>query len=330
MKLFLRSLRSPFLGLLMLIPLILAACGGGGGTTTGSGTPSNSSITITVGSKLDTEGQLIGEMYVLLLKKAGYNVVSKLALGTNAVVFNAINSGAIDLYPEFTATGLTKLGLTSSGNAQKDYQTVKQGYTKLGLTSSGNAQKDYQTVKQGYESKYHITWLDVSPLNDTYGVCTTKTEAQKLNATKISDLASQASKLTIATPPDGVQYGIDVIKSVYGFSFSKVVTYNEEGLTFPAVTTGAQNLNICYTTAALIAKDNFVLLQDDKHAFPIYNPAPIVRDSTLQKAPGIAAALNPLAPLLTTSVSQQLQAEVVNGQTVQQVATNFLKSKGLL
>mgnify|MGYP001358457100 CR=1 FL=1 len=308
MKLFLRSLRSPFLGLLMLIPLILAACGGGGGTTTGSGTPSNSSITITVGSKLDTEGQLIGEMYVLLLKKAGYNVVSKLALGTNAVVFNAINSGAIDLYPEFTATGLTKLGLTSSGNAQKDYQTVKQGY----------------------ESKYHITWLDVSPLNDTYGVCTTKTEAQKLNATKISDLASQASKLTIATPPDGVQYGIDVIKSVYGFSFSKVVTYNEEGLTFPAVTTGAQNLNICYTTAALIAKDNFVLLQDDKHAFPIYNPAPIVRDSTLQKAPGIAAALNPLAPLLTTSVSQQLQAEVVNGQTVQQVATNFLKSKGLL
>ncbi len=308
MKLFLRSLRSPFLGLLMLVPLILAACGSSGSPSSANSTPSNSSITITVGSKLDTEGQLIGEMYVLLLKKAGYNVVSKLALGTNAVVFNAISSGAIDLYPEFTATGLTKLGLTSSGNAQQDYQTVKQGF----------------------ESKYHITWLDVSPLNDTYGVCTTKTEAQKLNATKISDLSSQASKLTIATPPDGVQYGVDVIKSVYGFSFSKVVTYNEEGLTFPAVTTGAQNLNICYTTAALIAKDNFVLLQDDKNAFPIYNPAPIVRDSTLQKAPGIATALNPLAPLLTTAVSQQLQAEVVNGQTVQQVATAFLQSKGLL
>ena len=307
MKLFLRSFRLPFLGLLMLVPLILAACGSSG-TTTGNGTPSNSSITITVGSKLDTEGQLIGEMYVLLLKKAGYNVVSKLALGTNAVVFNAISSGAIDIYPEFTATGLTKLGDTSSGNPQQDYQTVKQGF----------------------ESKYHITWLDVSPLNDTYGVCTTKTEAQKLGATKISDLASQASKLTIATPPDGVQYGVDVIKSVYGFSFSKVVTYNEEGLTFPAVTTGAQNLNICYTTAALIAKDNFVLLQDDKNAFPVYNPAPIVRDSTLQKAPGIATALNPLAPLLTTAVSQQLQAQVVGGQTVQQVATAFLQSKGLL
>ena len=307
MKLFLRSFRAPFLGLLMLVPLILAACGSGG-TTTGSGTPSNSSITITVGSKLDTEGQLIGEMYILLLKKAGYNVVSKLALGTNTVVFSAISSGAIDIYPEFTATGLTKLGDTSSGNPQQDYQTVKQGY----------------------ESKYQITWLDVSPLNDTYGVCTTQAEASTLNATKISDLASKASSLTIATPPDGVQFGIDVIKSVYGFSFSKVVTYNEEGLTFPAVTSGAQKLNICYTTAALIAKDNFVLLQDDKNAFPVYNPAPIVRDSTLHKAPGIATALNPLAPLLTTSVSQQLQAQVVGGQTVQEVATNFLKSKGLL
>lgn len=308
MKLFLRSLRAPLLGLLMLVPLILAACGGGGNTTTGNGTPSNSSITITVGSKLDTEGQLLGEMYILLLQKAGYHVVSKLALGTNAVVFSAISSGAIDIYPEFTATGLTKLGKTSSGNPQQDYQTVKQGF----------------------ESQYHITWLDVSPLNDTYGVCTTQAEAQRLNATKISDLASQASHLTIATPPDGVQYGVDVIKSVYGFSFSKVVTYNEEGLTFPAVTTNAQNLNICYTTAALIAKDNFVLLQDDKNAFPVYNPAPIVRDDILKKAPGIATALNPLAPYLTTQVSQQLQAQVVGGQTVQVVATNFLKSKGLL
>lgn len=106
--------------------------------------------------------------------------------------------------------------------------------------------------------------------------------------------------------------------------------YTEESLTFPAVTTNAQNLNICYTTAALIAKDNFVLLQDDKNAFPVYNPAPIVRDDILKKAPGIANALNPLAPDLTTQVSQQLQAQVVGGQTVQVVATNFLKSKGLL
>ena len=106
----LRSLAGRSLVLLLLIPLLLAACGsssGGGGTT--SGTPSNSSITLTVGGQLDTEAQLLTEMYSLLLKKAGFHVVEKRALGTNAVVFAAITSGQIDLYPEFTATGLAKL-----------------------------------------------------------------------------------------------------------------------------------------------------------------------------------------------------------------------------
>ncbi len=306
------SLRAKSIALVVLISLvILAGCGtsGGGGTTSGTGTPSNSSITLTVGGKLDTEAQLLTEMYVLLLQKAGFNVIARPHLGTNIVVFTAITSGQIDLYPEFTATGLAKLGLQSSGDAQKDYQTVAQGY----------------------ETNYHITWLDPAPLNDTYGICTTQAKASSLGVTKISDLASKASSLTIATPPDGVQYGVNVAKSVYGITFKKVTTYNEEGLTFPAVMSGTQDLNICYTTAALIAKDNFVLLQDDKNAFPIYNPAPIIRDSTLAKAPvAIKAALNPLAPKLTTQVSQQLQAQVVDGQSVQQVATNWLKSVGLL
>lgn len=309
MTLFSRSLKAKFLVLIVIVSLLLAACGGSSpGPSTGGGTPSNSQITLTVGGKLDTEAQLLTKMYVLLLRKAGFNVIERAALGTNAVVFSAITSGQIDLYPEFTATGLAKLGLKSSGDSQKDYQTVKQAY----------------------EVMYHITWLDPAPLNDTYGICTTQSEASKLGTTKISDLASKASTLTVATPPDGKANGIDIVKSVYGITFKSVVTYNEEGLTFPAVMSGTQDLNICYTTAALIAKDKFVLLQDDKMAFPVYNPAPIVRDDTLKKAPGIADALNPLEPKLTTQVSQQLQAQVVGGMSVTDVATNWLKSVGLL
>lgn len=298
-----------FVLLAVILLLALSACGSS--TTTGNGNTSNpnSSITLTVGGKLDTEAQLLTKLYVLLLKHTGFNVVERAKLGTNDVVFNAINSGQIDLYPEFTATGLAKLGLQSTNNAQQDYQAVKQGY----------------------ESKYHITWLDASPLNDTYGICTTQSKATSLSATKISDLAGKASTLTIATPPDGVQYGVGVVKSVYGFTFKKVVTYNEEGLTFPAVNTGTQDLNVCYTTSADIAKYKFVLLQDDKNAFPAYNPAPIVRDSVLQKSPQIAQILNKLAPYLTTEVSQQLQSQVVNdGESVTEVATKFLQSKGLL
>src|SRR5579885_1815478 len=294
---------------LLIVPLLaLLALAGCGSNTGGSASSPCKGAKVTVGGKLDTEAQLLTEMYSLLLKNAGCDVTERAKLGTNQIVFNAITSGQIDLYPEFTATGLAKLGENSTGNAQQDYQIVKSGY----------------------EQKYHITWLDPSPLNDTYGICTTQAKATSLGATKISDLIPRASSLTIATPPDGVQYGVDVVKSVYGFTFKKVVTYNEEGLTFPAVTSGAQDLNVCYTTSAQIAKLNFTLLQDDKNAFPIYNPAPIVRDSTLQKAPQIATVLNKLAPFLTTQVSQQLQAEVVDGKSVTEVATTFLQSKGLL
>src|SRR5437763_13084804 len=177
MTAFLRSLRGRSLVLILLMPLLFlaAACGGSSGGTTSNGTPSNSSITLTVGGKLDTEAQLLTEMYTLLLRKAGFHIIEKRALGTNAVVFNAISSGQIDLYPEFTATGLAKLG--------------KQ--------SSSDPAKDYQTVKQAYESQYHITWLDPAPLNDTYGVCTSHSKASSLGAMKISDLKSKYSKLKL-------------------------------------------------------------------------------------------------------------------------------------
>src|SRR5262249_24412961 len=124
MALLSRSLRAKSLVLFALIPmLILAACGG---STSGPSAPSGpSKVPITVASKLDPEAQLLGEMYVLLLQKAGFTVNPKLALGMTPTVFAALKSGAIDLYPEFTATGLNILGVKSSFNPAQDYQTVK-------------------------------------------------------------------------------------------------------------------------------------------------------------------------------------------------------------
>ncbi len=264
---------------------------------------------LVVGGKLDTEAQLLTKMYVLLLRHAGFDVTEKAKLGTNDIVFNAITSGQIDLYPEFTATGLARLGLKSTHNDRQDYAAVKSGF----------------------ERRYRITWLDMAPLNDTYGICSTQARAGQLHATKVSDLAPAAPSLTVATPPDGKTDPnvLPGLKGAYGFTFGKV-TVLDEALTFAAVQQGRADVNVCYTTQALIPKNRFVLLDDDHHLFPIYHPAPIVRDASLQKAPGIATALNPLAPKLTTTVSQQLQLQVVNGKSVTQAATDWLKSVGLL
>jgi len=285
--------------------LILAA----GSASFGASKTENSKIHLTIGGKTDTEAQLLTKIYTLLLRHAGFNVTEKARLGTNKIVHSAITSGQIDLYPEFTATGLAQLGIKTTHDAEKDYQLVKEGY----------------------EKQFRITWLDKSPLNDTYGICTTKENADKWHVSKISQLAPQAAKITVASPPDGTSDPnvLPGLKPAYGFAFGKVVVV-QAALAFDAVKQGKADVNVCYTTMALIPKNNFVLLEDDKNLFPIYLPAPIVRNDTLAKAPDIAPALNKVAPKLTTEISQQLQLEVLNGKTVTEVATTWLKSQGLL
>ncbi len=313
-----RSLGAKFLILFALVPmLILSACGGSSGGSTSGGTATPASVPITVGSKLDPEAQLLGEMYILLLQKAGYTVNSKLALGQTPVVFAALKSGAIDLYPEFTATGLNILGVKSSFNPTQDYNTVASGF----------------------EQQYHITWLDMAPLNDGYALCTSQAESQKLNATTLTQLAPQVSQLTLATQSDGVDFFND-LKSTYGFDTNsfKSVKKVDYSIGFQAVKTGAANVTECYTTDGSVTTQGFIFLTDDKHGFPEFHPAPIVRDSVLQSDPGIKDALNKLAPYLTTQVSIDLQQQVAtkhtNGesisQAVKEVATSFLQSKGLL
>src|SRR2546429_2695967 len=313
-----QSLGAKFLLLFALIPmLILSACGGSSGSSSSSGTSTPTKVPITVGSKLDPEAQLLGEMYVLLLRKAGYTVNSKLALGQTPTVFAALKSGAIDLYPEFTGTGLNILG-------------VKSAY---------NPNQDYQTVKTGFENQYHITWLNQAPLNDGYALCTSQAESQKLGITSLSTLAPKVPQLTLATQSDGVTF-LDNLVTIYGFqpaSFKSVKNVDYSiGLT--AVKNGQADVTECYTTDGAVTTQGFIFLNDDKHGFTEFHPAPIVRDSILQSDPGIATALNPLAPDLTTDVSIALQSQVTQkkasgtsvSEAVKEVATSFLQSKGLL
>ena len=289
--------------------VVLSACAGGG--------PAAPKGTITVGGKLDVEAQLLTEMYTQLLQKAGYTVNEKLALGNSIVVHQAITSAAIDLYPEFTATGLNQLGLKSAYDPQKDYQAVKSGY----------------------DQKFQITWLDMAPLNDGYAICTSKATSQKLGVTTISQLVPKVSTLVLASPSDGIDF-VDGLKTAYGFDTTSFKTTQkvDYSIGFQAVNSDAAQMAVCYTTDGSVTTQNFIFLQDDKNGFPQFHPAPIVRNDVLKKYPDIATILNPLAPKLTTEVSIQLQDQVGKMKTggtsvteaVKQVAKQFLQSAGLL
>ncbi len=340
--------------LILIMMLLLASCGGGGGnnaTTTTSSLPTTSAggttstsisspmsspssnaspmtspssaaspvgsqqganpsdVKITIGSKLDVDGQLNAEMYALLLQDKGYKVTTKLGLGQTPVLDSAIKSGAIDMYPEFTGTALSLLKMDPTQDAQKAYQDVKDAY----------------------EQQFKLTWLGPAyRLNDSYAICTSQKVAQEKNLQTLDDVVPIADQLTLASQQDGIDAALNPVESAYNIKFKNVVKISEQ-LGFEAVTKGDADLNVCYTTDPNIVTNNFVVLKDTKNVFPIYNPAPVVRDELLQKAPEIAGILNALQSKLTTETMLDLIKQVsVDHKSVEDVAKAFLQTQGLL
>lgn len=298
---------------LMLVVLTLAGCGGGGsGSNGGSSSKPGSGVNVIVGSKKDADGQLEAEMYVLLLQNQGYSVTPKLALGDNKVLNSAIKSGDVDIYPEFTGTAISYYGLPQTQDPQQAYQEAKTYFAQ----------------------NVGATWLDAAfNLNDSYGICTSQAVATKYNLKTLDDLAKVSSQLTLGAqqdftdPTNGV---LPPVAKAYSLSFKNIVNITEQ-LSFAAVTGGQIDVNECYTTDPAIVTNNFVLLTDNKNAFPDYNPAPVVRTALLTKSPAIGTTLNPLAQKLTTANITALIKQVsVDHMPIQEVAQTFLKQQGLL
>ena len=293
-------------GALLLVALVaIAGCGTSAST---SGKP-GSGVKVIVGSKNDADSQLLGSMYALLLENAGYTVTQKIPLGQTPVLDAAIKSGAIDIYPEFTGTSLTVYKLPQTQNPQQAYQSVSSYY----------------------ESTFKLTWLNAAyGLNDSYGICTSQANAAKYHLSSLDDLVAQSGKLVLATQDDGVAAAEQPVEKGYNITFKSVVKITEQ-LSFGAVTKGDADLNVCYTTDPNIVTNNFVVLKDTKNVFPVYNPAPVVRDALLSKSPAIKATLNPLASKLTTDEIVKLIKQVsVDHQQPLAVAKTWLQSQGLL
>jgi osmoprotectant transport system substrate-binding protein len=290
------------LALGMLLALVLSACGG-----------SASSTPIKVGSKDFTEEFIVGEMYALMLENEGFKVERKHNLGGTPVAQAAITKGDIDLYPEYTSTGLL---------------------TVLKKEPIADPAQILATVKSEYEQQFKLTWLTPSPFNDTNGLATTQAIADQYGLKTYSDLAAKASELRFGGPAEFAERedGIKGLAKTYGGFVPKELKQLGTGpLRYDALKNGDIDIVVVFTTDARIAADKLVVLQDDKTFYPIYNIAPVVRQDTLQSNPKIADALNRLAPLLTDDVITGLNAQVdIEGKEFPAVAKAFLDSAGLL
>ena len=303
--------------LLLAALVLVAACGPAAVPPTGLNATPTAAIKgpIRVGSKNFTEEFIVAEMYAQLLQRAGFTVERKLNLGDTAVTHAALVSGQIDLYPEYTSTGL---------------QAVLNNTTRF-----TDARQIFNTVKQGYAEKFNLVWLEPSPFNDTSTFVTTAEVANRYGLKTFSDLAKQASELRLGGPPEFPErqdnQAVDKLYGGFIGSFKEFKGLGAGGLRYDALKRGEVDVVVGFSTDGRIKADKLVVLQDDKTGYPIYNVAPVVRQDVLQKYPEIADVLNRLAPLLTDDVMPGLNYQVDGPDTMapSEVARAFLEQQGL-
>ena len=281
-----------------LMGLSLTACGGSG----------SSEKTIVLGSKDFTENEIVAEIYGLALEDAGFTVERKMNIASS-VVHQSVISEEIDLYPEYTGTGLISI------------------LKKEALTDQ---EEVYQTVKEAYNEQFDLTWLDYAQANDGQGLFISRKASDEYGITTISQLQTNAEKLRFASQGefDEREDGIPGLEKIYGPFHWKSSKIYDNGLKYQVVENDEADVAPAYTTEGrLIETDKFVLLEDDQHMWPPYNIAPVVRNEVLEQYPEIAEILNDISSKLDTEVVTQLNAKVdIDQEEYEDVAAEFYES----
>lgn len=267
-----------------------------------------SSTTIRVGSKDFTENLVIAEIYALPLEDNGYTV-ERVSNISSSLIHNSIVNDEIDLYPEYTGTGLLSV---------------------LGEDMETDPEKVYKTVKKEYEEQFNLTWLDYASANDSQGLVIRTEVANSLNIKTISDLQAHASELRFASQGefDEREDGLPGLEKTYGtFNWQSSKVY-DNSLKYSVLENDEADVTPAYTTEGqLVNTDEFTLLEDDKQFWPPYNLAPVVRDNILDDNPDIKTILNNISAKLDTETVTELNAKVdVDGQEYTDVAKEYYDS----
>ena len=290
---------------------VMAACTptGGGRTRHGPGGPKG---TIVVGvSGAFAENQLVAEMYAQVLEQAGYTVERQLDLRSREISQNAMESGQIDLKPEY----LSSLLLFVDRNAQASANPASVArQDSLLLQARG------------------ITLLTPSPAQDTNEFVANAKTARQFELTTMSSLAPVAGQLTLGGPPECAQrpFCIPGLKSVYGILFDDFKALDVGGpQTIAALKTDAVQIGLLFSTDPSLRQNGFVPLVDDKHLQNAENLTPVIRSEKLNDE--VRRLLDAVSARLSTEkVTELVGRVVIDRQDVAAVAGEFLAANGLL
>jgi len=278
---------------------------------------------IIVGSKIDTEGALLSQMGILMLRGKGFEVVDKSQFGPTSVVRKAIISGEIDMYPEYTGNGAFFFDEADS----PVWKSAKQGYER---------------VKELDKAQNNIVWLTPAPANNTWAIAVPKTLADKENLASLDDFAAYVKRGGYVKLIGSEEFvtspaALPAFQRDYGFTLKKsqllVVSSGDTAQTEKAAAQGTDSVNaaMAYGTDGSLSAFNLVVLSDPRGVQPVYQPALIIRGKVYDKYPEIGTILEPVFESLGLVTLQTLNGKIaVEGQNAADIARDYLVNKGFV
>jgi len=280
--------RAALLGLILAI----AAC-------------SSSKPTVVIGSKNFTEQVILGEIIAAQIERRLHiDVDRKLNLGGTLLAHEALKSGAIDLYPEYTGTALTEI---------------------LHLPIEKDPKQVLEKVRHGYEAS-HVQWLVPFGFNDTFAMVMLAKTAQENRVRTLSDAATHPWRLGVGYEFTQRPDGLTGLVQTYGLKIEGEPVVMDLGLLYAALKTDRVDLAAANATDGMLGHPDFVVLEDDRHYFPPYECAIAVRDETLKRIPGLQAALSELSGRIDDAAMRRMNEAVdVDHKAPADVARDFLE-----
>ncbi|GAA0178687.1 hypothetical protein SH2C18_16950 [Clostridium sediminicola] len=268
---------------------------------------------LVIASKPHSEQYILAEIITQLIEaNTDIKVEQKLGIGGGTSnIHPAMVKGEIDIYPEYTGTGLLFV-------------------LKQELISDPNLL--YEKVKKDYLEEYGIEWLDLYGFNNTFAIAVKKSVAEEYDLETYSDLAKVSENLTLGAEYDFYERedGMPGLSKMYGFKF-KDKKEIDIGLKYDAIGSDEVDIINVFSTDGLLKKYNLKVLKDDKNFFPAYQAATLIRKETLEKYPELKEILNKLSNQISDDEMIRMNYLVEKeNKDPKDVAKEFLEKKGLL
>jgi len=265
---------------------------------------------IVVATKPFAESYILGEMFAQLLEARGFSVDRRPGLGATEIAFAALRRGEVDVYPEYTGTGLLAI---------------------LGEEPPSSGGEAFRRVAAVFSERWGVRWLPPLGFENTYAVTVRPATADSLDLETLSDLAEVAGRLTAGFSPDfiGRADGLEGLRAAYGLDPGSVRPLLQ-AVKYQALAAGEVDVIDGYATDGQIARYGFRVLLDDRGFFPPYDAAALAGPALVRDLPGAVAALAELSGRLDEGTMRELNRRVeVDAEPVPVVAADALGRLGL-